>query len=56
MNCQRKMLNPAGARVLKRLRYPLDAVLACVRWYVTYPLAMIAAVHSNDPQNASKRL
>lgn len=26
-------LNPAVARVLKRLHYPLDVMLTCVRWY-----------------------
>jgi putative transposase len=29
-----KLLNPAVARVLKRLHYPLDIMLMCVRWYV----------------------
>ncbi|MGF6937265.1 transposase-like protein [Paraburkholderia sp. UCT70] len=33
-------LNPAGARVLKRLHYPLDVILTCVRWYVAYPLSL----------------
>jgi transposase-like protein len=33
-------LNPAMARVLKRLRYPLDVILMCVRWYVAYPLSL----------------
>lgn len=28
-----KMLNPAVVRVLKRLHYPLDVILTCVRWY-----------------------
>ncbi|MFL9966998.1 IS6 family transposase, partial [Paraburkholderia sediminicola] len=28
-----KTLNPAVARVLKRLHYPLDVMLTCVRWY-----------------------
>jgi putative transposase len=32
-----KTLNPAVARVLKRLHYPLDVILTCVRWYVAYP-------------------
>jgi transposase-like protein len=32
-----KALNPAVARVLKRMRYPLDVILTCVRWYVAYP-------------------
>ena len=33
-------LNPAVARVLKRLHYPLDVILLCVRWYVAYPLSL----------------
>jgi transposase-like protein len=33
-------LNPAVARVLKRLHYPLDVMLLCVRWYVAYPLSL----------------
>jgi len=33
-------LNPAVAKVLKRLHYPLDVVLLCVRWYVAYPLSL----------------
>jgi putative transposase len=32
--------NPAMARVLKRLLYPLDVILMCVRWYVAYPLSL----------------
>jgi transposase-like protein len=35
-----KMMNSAVARVLKRLHYPLDAILMCVRWYVAYPLSL----------------
>jgi putative transposase len=34
-----RTLNPAVARVLKRLLYPLDVIRTCVRWYVTYPLS-----------------
>jgi transposase-like protein len=26
--------------VLKRLHYPLDVMLTCVRWYVAYPLSL----------------
>ncbi|MCP3709479.1 IS6 family transposase [Paraburkholderia sp. CNPSo 3274] len=33
-------LNPAVAKVLKRLRDPLDVILMCVRWYVAYPLSL----------------
>ncbi|MGF6604991.1 transposase-like protein, partial [Paraburkholderia sp. GAS448] len=32
--------NPIVARVLKRLHYPLDVILTCVRWYVAYPLSL----------------
>jgi transposase-like protein len=35
-----KTLNPAVARVLKRLHYPLDVILMCVRWYVAYGLSL----------------
>ena len=35
-----KALKPAVARVLKRLHYPSDVNLICVRWYVAYPLSL----------------
>jgi len=36
-----KRTMPAGvAKVLKRLHYPLDMMLLCVRWYVAYPLSL----------------
>ncbi|WP_168787970.1 IS6 family transposase [Paraburkholderia aromaticivorans] len=35
-----KTLNPALAKVLKRLHYPLDVILTCVRWYVAYALSL----------------
>ena len=35
-----KTLNPAVARVLKRLHYPLDVILTCVHWYVAYSLCL----------------
>ncbi|SAL34185.1 integrase catalytic region [Caballeronia udeis] len=35
-----KLLNPTVARVLKRLHYPLDVMLMCVRWYVAYGLSV----------------
>ena len=34
----RKTLQPEVAEVLKRLHYPLDVILLCVRWYVAYSL------------------
>ncbi len=33
-------LSPGVAKVLKRLHYPLDMMLLCVRWYVAYPLSL----------------
>ena len=27
-------------KVLKRLHYPIDVMLTCVRWYVAYPLSL----------------
>jgi putative transposase len=35
-----KVLSPAVAKVLKRLHYPLEIMLVCVRWYVAYPLSL----------------
>src|SRR5471032_2591114 len=36
----RKTHAPGIARVLKRLHYPLDVMLLCVRWYVAYSLSL----------------
>ena len=36
----REKLNPAVARVRRRLHYPLDVILTCVCWYVAYPLSL----------------
>uniref|UniRef100_UPI003BEECAC3 IS6 family transposase n=1 Tax=Burkholderia arboris TaxID=488730 RepID=UPI003BEECAC3 len=33
-------LSPALAKVFKRLHYPFDVMLLCVRWYVAYPLSL----------------
>ncbi|WP_408433502.1 IS6 family transposase [Paraburkholderia fungorum] len=35
-----KTLDPGVTRVLKRLHYPLEVILTCVRWYVAYPLSL----------------
>jgi putative transposase len=35
-----KTLGLGAARVLKRLHYPLEVMLTCVRWYVAYPLSL----------------
>jgi putative transposase len=36
----RQTLNAVVAKVLKRLHYPLDVILLCVRWYSAYPLSL----------------
>jgi hypothetical protein len=36
----RKTLPVGVARVLKRLHYPLEVILLCVRWYVAYSLSL----------------
>jgi len=33
-------LTAAMSKVFKRLHYPLDVMLLCVRWYVAYPLSL----------------
>src|SRR5258706_5974329 len=36
----KRSLNPAVARVLNGMHYPLDVLVMCVRWYVAYPLSL----------------
>src|SRR5450631_363840 len=36
----RQTLNPTMAKVLKRLHFPLDVILLCVRWYSAIPLSL----------------
>jgi transposase-like protein len=36
----RKTLPDGLAKVLKRLHYPVDVILLCVRWYVAYSLSL----------------
>jgi putative transposase len=35
-----KTPNADVSKALKRMHYPLDVMLACVRWYVAYPLSL----------------
>jgi putative transposase len=32
--------NSALRRVIKRLHFPLEVLLVCVRWYAAYPLSL----------------
>ncbi|SOE87185.1 Transposase IS66 family protein [Burkholderia sp. YR290] len=36
----RRTLPPDIGKVMKRLHYPLDVILLCVRWYVAYSLSL----------------
>jgi transposase-like protein len=33
-------MNEAVRKVLKRLHYPIEVMLVCVRWYAAYPLSL----------------
>ena len=35
-------MNEAVRKVLKRLHYPIEVMLVCVRWYAAYPLSDLA--------------
>ena len=39
MEFDRAKMIEALSRVLQRMRYPLEVMLVCVRWYVAYPLS-----------------
>ena len=34
------LVNSALGKVLKRVQYPLEVMLTCVRWYGAYPLSL----------------
>jgi putative transposase len=36
----RTALAPGIAKVLKRLHYPFEVIVLCVRWYVAYSLSL----------------
>ena len=40
LDFRRSLINSTLNKVLKRLHYPLEVMLTCVRWYVTYPLSL----------------
>ena len=40
MSQTNRTLPPGIGKVLKRLHYPLDVILVCVRWYVAYSLSL----------------
>jgi putative transposase len=37
---RKHLVNISLRKVLKRLHYPLEVMLICVRWYVAYPLSL----------------
>ena len=40
LDFRKSLVNIALRKVLKRLHYPLEVMLICVRWYVAYPLSL----------------
>src|SRR5665811_1230703 len=40
LDFRKSLIDSTLSKVLKRLRYPLEVMLTCVRWYVAYPLSL----------------
>jgi putative transposase len=40
LDLRQSLINSTLRKVLKRLHYPLEVMLTCVRWYVAYPLSL----------------
>jgi transposase-like protein len=40
LDFRQSLINSTLRKVLKRLHYPLEVMLTCVRWYVAYPLSL----------------
>lgn len=40
LDFQQSLINSTLRKLLKRLHYPLEVMLICVRWYVAYPLSL----------------
>ena len=40
MRIDQKPMNETLRRVFRRLHYPIEVMLVCVRWYVAYPLSL----------------
>jgi transposase-like protein len=40
LDFRKSLINGTLNKVLKRLHYPLEVMLTCVRWYVAYPLSL----------------
>jgi len=40
LDFRKSLINGTLNKVLKRLHYPLEVMLTCVRWHVAYPLSL----------------
>jgi putative transposase len=40
LDFRKSFINATLRKVLKRLHYPLEVMLTCVRWYMAYPLSL----------------
>ena len=47
-------MNEAVRKALKRLHYPIEVMLVCVRWYAAYPLSLRQLVIATEPEIARK--
>ena len=43
VSLQVQLVNSTLRRVIKRLHFPLEVMLVCVRWYAAYPRACATA-------------
>ena len=47
-------MNEAVRKALKRLHYPIEVMLVCVRRYAAYPLSLRQLVIATEPEIARK--
>ena len=40
LDFRKSLINGTWNKVLKRLHYPLEVILTCIRWYIAYPLSL----------------
>ena len=49
-------MNDELRKVIKRLHYPLEVMLVCVRWYAAYPLSLRHLEEMIEPPRFLRRL
>lgn len=51
----RKTLPSGMGKVVKRLHYPLNVILLCVRWYVAYSLSLRNLEETPEKRRGKRR-